>query len=75
MDKLNVLTPGSPPTAVRWVRLVMLSSQVSGQDFIDMAELEVFGHQSAGLPRDDHQGGGTTGTDLGGPGQLAPLPR
>jgi extracellular elastinolytic metalloproteinase len=75
MHKLNVLTPADPPTAVRWVRLTMVSAQVTGQDFIDLTELEVFGPQSPGLPRGDHQGGGTTGTVLGGSGQLAPLPR
>jgi hypothetical protein len=74
MGKLNVVTPGSSPSRVRWVRLVLLSAQVPGQSFVDLTELEVFGPQSPPTPREDHQGG-AGGTVLGGPGPLPPLPR
>jgi extracellular elastinolytic metalloproteinase len=74
MGKLNVVTPAGSPSRIRWVRLVLLSAQVSGQMFVDVTELEIFGPQSSVPPRPDHQGGGG-GTVLGGPGPLPPVPR
>jgi hypothetical protein len=74
MSKLNVVLPSTPQSGIRWLRLTLLSPQVSGQSFIDLTELEVFGPQSAPSPRPDHQGG-APGTVLGGAGQLPPTPR
>jgi extracellular elastinolytic metalloproteinase len=55
---LNSVAPAfGTDDAVRYLRLDLLSAQVDGASFVDLAELEVYGPQSAGLPRHNHQGG------------------
>jgi extracellular elastinolytic metalloproteinase len=53
---LNIVTPATDPTGVRWVRLTLLSAQAS-TTFVDATELETYGAQSAPLPPHNHQGG------------------
>ncbi|MDP9219094.1 MAG: M36 family metallopeptidase, partial [Actinomycetota bacterium] len=56
LGHLNVVTPGTDPTGVRWVRLTLLSAQAS-TTFVDATELEIYGAQSAPPPPHNHQGG------------------